>query len=266
MDKLANNKFDEQTYETLRKNTFDMEDDRDNPHFKDAVKLCARNKDAKSYNIQKIKEEKMPIAVIEAVNSSKAKKFSANKAGGLHNNTILCKNSKVMLLSNLWNEQGLTNGANWRVRYIVYDQGSRPPELPNFVLIYFPEYKGPPFFTDVTTKEKLVPIAPVTRNWYDSKVEYQRTMIPLIPSYAITIHKSQGQTLDKIILDIGDKEYASGLTYTALSRAKKLENIAFDPLPLHIWIMNIFKSPRFKKRLKEEERLRKKKEERLLKC
>ena len=84
----------------------------------------------------------------------------------------------------------------------------------------FLNIKDPPFFTDVTG-EKLVPIAPVTRNWYDSKVEYQRTMIPLIPSYAITIHKSQGQTLDKIILNIGEKEYASGLTYTALSRAKK---------------------------------------------
>ena len=127
----------------------------------------------------------------------------------------------------MWNDhiygitfKGLTNGANGRVRYIVYDQGSRPPELPNFVLIYFPQYKGPTFFTDVTG-EKLVPIAPVTRNWYDSKVECQRTMIPLIPSYAITIHKRQGQTLYKIILNIGEKEYASGLTYTALSRAKK---------------------------------------------
>ena len=63
----------------------------------------------------------MPIAVIATVNSPKAKKFSANKAGGLHNNAILCKNLEIMLLSNLWNEQGLTNGANGRVRYSVYD-------------------------------------------------------------------------------------------------------------------------------------------------
>ena len=53
-------------------------------------------------------------------------------------------------------------------------------------------------------------------------------MIPLIPSYAITIHKSQGQTLDKIIINLGHREFASGLTYTALSRTTKLQNIRFD--------------------------------------
>ena len=93
----------------------------------------------------------MLIALIAAVNSPKAKTFSANKPGGLHNNKILCKYSKVMLVSNLWNKQGLTNGANGYVRYIVYDQNSRPPELPEFVLIYFPLYTGPSFFTDDTT-------------------------------------------------------------------------------------------------------------------
>ena len=125
--------------------------------------------------------------------------------------------------------------------------------------------QAPVFFTDETTGQKLVPIAPVTRNWYASKVEYQRTMLPLIPSYAITIHKSQGQTLDKIILNIGEKKYASGLTYTALSRAKKIENIAFDPLPYINRIRKMFKGKRFNNRLEEEKRLLKKQEERLKK-
>ena len=90
-------------------------------------------------------------------------------------------------------------------------------------------------------------------------------MIPLIPSYAITIHKSQGQTLDKIILNIGEKKYASGLTYTALSRAKKIENIAFDPFPYINRIRKIVKGKRFNNRLEEEKRLLKKQEERLKK-
>ena len=81
-------------------------------------------------------------------------------------------------------------------------------------------------------------------------------MLPLIPAYAITIHKSQGQTLNKVMLNIGEKEYASGLAYTAISRATKLENVAFDPFPSLNRIRQIFKSARFKKRLHEEERLR----------
>ena len=114
-----------------------------------------------------------------------------------------------MLLSNLWKEHGLTNGANGYVKYIVYDEDKEPPKLPAFVLVYFPQYTGPSFHPK---EEKIVPIAPVQRKWYVSSAEYSRRMIPLTPSYAITIHKSQGQTLNKIILNLGDKEFASGLT------------------------------------------------------
>ncbi|CAL4095220.1 unnamed protein product [Meganyctiphanes norvegica] len=177
---------------------------------------------------------------------------NSNKAGGLHNSTILCRGCKVMLLTNLWNEPGLTNGANGIVQYIVYEQGTQPTDLPLFLLVKFDQYTGPSFHPK---EEKLVPIAPVMRKWIESKVEHNRIMLPLIPVYAITIHKSQGQTLNKVILNIGEKEYASVLAYTAI-RATKLENVAFDPFPSLDRIRQIFKSARFKKRLHEEERLR----------
>ena len=63
-------------------------------------------------------------------------------------------------------------------------------------------------------------------------------------------------------MNIGEKEYASGLTYPALNYVKK---IAFDPFTLFHRIMNIFKSQRLKNRLVEEarSRLRKQHEERL---
>ena len=63
-------------------------------------------------------------------------------------------------------------------------------------------------------------------------------------------------------MNIGNKEYASGLTYTALSRAKKLENIAFDPFPGPERITNISTNKMFKIRVKEEDRLRDKELER----
>ena len=81
-------------------------------------------------------------------------------------------------------------------------------------------------------------------------------MIPLIPSYAITIHKSQGQTLKNIIVDLGVRELATGLTYTALSRTTHLNNIAFEEMPELKRFMRI-KSPRLTNRINEKERHRK---------
>lgn len=62
--------------------------------------------------------------------------------------------------------------------------------------------------------------------------------IPLIHSWAITIHKSQGTTLDMAQIDIGNKIFECGQTYVALSRIKSLDGlylIAFNPYKIKIY-------------------------------
>lgn len=50
--------------------------------------------------------------------------------------------------------------------------------------------------------------------------------LPLKSGYAYTIHKSQGLTLDAYNLDLGKRgAFAAGMTYVALSRAKKIQSI-----------------------------------------
>lgn len=51
-----------------------------------------------------------------------------------------------------------------------------------------------------------------------------RTQIPLLPGWAITIHRSQGMTLDRAVVDAGPA-WEEGQVYTAMSRVRSLAGL-----------------------------------------
>ena len=57
-----------------------------------------------------------------------------------------------------------------------------------------------------------------------------RVQIPLLRAWAITVHKSQGMTLEHVIVDLA-RSFETEMVYVALSRAKGLDGLKVRSLP-----------------------------------
>lgn len=71
----------------------------------------------------------------------------------------------------------------------------------------------------------------------ESEIVGTFTQFPLMLAWAVTIHKGQGKTFDKVIIDIGSGTFAHGQAYVALSRCTTLQGMVLKkPLQKkHIW-------------------------------
>jgi ATP-dependent DNA helicase PIF1 len=112
--------------------------------------------------------------------------------------------AQVLLCANIAPEAGLVNGSRGIVRKIS-DSGLPVVRFANGV------------------KGIINPYTWVTRVGKEGYIAY--TQIPLRLGWAVTIHKSQGMTLDYIQIDLGSTIFTHGQAYVALSRAKSLDGV-----------------------------------------
>jgi ATP-dependent DNA helicase PIF1 len=164
----------------------------------------------------------------------------------------------VVLLVNLDQENGLVNGSQGVVMGFEKAEDSKMPEAVKKDDKEFSRLGTGPVLTgehaevreaNIRTfmdnaKEKLWPIIlfqnRITRTIYaDCRVTelgdeppyslISRTQIPLVAGWAMTVHKSQGMTLNRVVVDLS-RSFEEGQMYVALSRARSLEGLKVEGL------------------------------------
>ena len=126
----------------------------------------------------------------------------------------ICVGAQVVLLVNLDQDNGLVNGT----RGVVIDVLSKSVLIKrvNNTICEIPFYK--------------------TTNSEDDSLSV--SYMPLKLAYALTIHRSQGMTLDAVEIDIGTNIFAAGQAYTALSRAQNLKSVRIVAVAKNSFIVN----------------------------
>jgi ATP-dependent exoDNAse (exonuclease V) alpha subunit len=189
----------------------------------DPVYVCCKNVDVDKLNSEMLKD---------VVGVSKT--FKTKDVGSQYHIDFFNKNcpvpeklelkigAQVMLLKNIDANNGLVNGSIGKI--LKY--------LPDGVLVKFKHCEAIIPEQTWELKEQVKGFG----NKTTLKVVASRTQIPLRIAYAITVHKSQGATLDRAIIDVSEA-FADGQIYVALSRVRDLDSLSvthFSPARIKV--------------------------------
>ena len=183
-----------------------------------------------------------PVVVITAQCSPpKAKLQGSRNCGGLVLRLFLARDAPVLLLRNLFTAGRLVNGSRGTLRELWYPEGTSPlakhPESSSLdvgifgdvtlpvAIVEFPCYNGPAFFQE-EAKRNWVPI-PACESDVEGVKGGKRRQLPLVLAYAITVWKSQGMSLDAVVIQLRERLMEHGIVYVAVSRAKHFTKLFF---------------------------------------
>lgn len=145
---------------------------------------------------------------------------------------------QVMLKTNLDIKNGLCNGSRgvilgyrpfeaWKKE--MGDEGIkfRYPGSLTHLKKWGKDHPHLPYVLFANGMKVTIPPATWERKFLDGKAVVTRLQIPLLPAWALTIHKSQGMSLDRVHINLTNA-FGSGMTYVALSRARHLQGLQVE--------------------------------------
>uniref|UniRef100_A0A4W2GP01 ATP-dependent DNA helicase PIF1 n=2 Tax=Bos indicus x Bos taurus TaxID=30522 RepID=A0A4W2GP01_BOBOX len=178
-----------------------------------ATRLCTHQDDVALTNERQLQELPGEIHSFEAMDSDPEQARTLDAQCPVSQLLQLKLGAQVMLVKNLAVSRGLVNGA----RGVVVGFEAEGRGLPQVrFLCGVTEVIRADRWTVQTTGGQLL----------------SRQQLPLQLAWAISIHKSQGMSLDCVEMSLG-RVFASGQAYVALSRARSLQGLRvldFDPM------------------------------------
>jgi ATP-dependent DNA helicase PIF1 len=169
----------------------------------------------KNINVDKINEIEIN-KLKEAGNKTNVYKATASKENAKNvgkYDVELVENSQVIVTRNIDISIGVVNGMRGVIKHLQ----------DNSVIIKDTEGRlhNISYFKDVFDKTNKSDKG----DKGDKGDKVNISHMPLKVSYALSIHKSQGMTIDALEIDLGENIFTCGQAYTALSRAKSLQSI-----------------------------------------
>jgi ATP-dependent exoDNAse (exonuclease V) alpha subunit len=220
----------EEDYNLFATRFWDVLSPEEHNELDDIIHLLPTRASVLEFNCRRLVASAKPVLCCKAKHNHKeAQKAKSDDADGLEKEILIAEGAKVMLTRNLWTSKGLVNGAQGIVKKVWFKQGSNPQShLPAVVFVKFDGYSGPETPGWEGTDPTWVPIVPSVARWENkSGKSLTRTQIPLTMAWGITIHKSQGLTLEKAVIELGRADFSAGLSFVAISRVKTLKGLTF---------------------------------------
>ena len=200
---------------------------------------------ADDYRGKKKNRKQIPKKVLHRL-----KKKPATSTEGLPRELQLYVGMPVMVSRNIHTELGVTNGTRGWIRSIHFKNGQvisgtdsglhHLDHQPEYIIVELEEITVQPL---EGLPPNHIPIFPQTRSIQVSmpgkqkKVNVNRRHFPLVPVFACTAHKSQGQTLSKAVINLQPRDgktnnLAVEFAYVPLSRVKRLVDLTIlKPFP-----------------------------------
>lgn len=184
-------------------------------HTGDYIKLYTHNENVDQINLEAFNKIEGDIHSYHMITKGKAQLVASLKNNCLAEEVLQLKiGAKVICIKNA-QDRSYVNGSMGVV--INFDNEGAP-------------------IVELTNGKKITIKADSWKIEEDGKVRAELQQLPLKLAWAITVHKSQGMTLDKAEIDLS-RAFASGQGYVALSRLKSLEGLylkGFNPQALMI--------------------------------